>query len=40
MAGLRHPVTPDGRYFVVGGKLWRMSTRNSIPSARRFFLAN
>lgn len=25
MAGLRHPVTPDGRYFVVRGKLWRMS---------------
>jgi hypothetical protein len=25
MAGLRHSVTPDGRYFVVGGKLWRMS---------------
>ena len=21
----RHPVTPDGRYFVVGGRLWRMS---------------
>lgn len=20
-----HPVTPDGRYFVVGGRLWRMS---------------
>ncbi|MEY9230761.1 hypothetical protein ABIF65_010844 [Bradyrhizobium japonicum] len=25
MAGLKHPVTPDGRYFVVRGKLWRMS---------------
>lgn len=21
----RHPVTPDGRYFVVRGRLWRMS---------------
>ena len=20
-----HPVTPDGRYFVVRGRLWRMS---------------
>lgn len=20
-----HPVTPDGRYFVVAGRLWRMS---------------
>jgi hypothetical protein len=25
MAGLKHPVTPDGRYFVVARKLWRMS---------------
>jgi hypothetical protein len=25
MAGLRHPVTLDGPYFVVGGKPWRMS---------------
>jgi hypothetical protein len=22
---LNHPVTPDGRYFVVKGRLWRMS---------------
>lgn len=21
----RHPVTPDGRYFVVRGRLWRMA---------------
>jgi hypothetical protein len=21
---VKHPVTPDGRYFVVRGKLWRM----------------
>jgi hypothetical protein len=21
----RHPITPDGRYFVVRGRLWRMS---------------
>jgi hypothetical protein len=25
VCGLKHPVTPDGRYFVVRGKLWRMS---------------
>lgn len=31
MAGLRHPVTPDGRYFVVGGKLWRMSNPELDP---------
>jgi len=23
-----HPVTPDGRYFVVRGRLWRMSDPN------------
>ncbi len=23
--GLQHPVTPDGRYFVVRGRLWRSS---------------
>jgi len=22
---MRHPVTPDGRYFVVRGRLWRMA---------------
>ena len=22
---LRHPVTPDGRYFVVKGRLWRLA---------------
>jgi hypothetical protein len=25
MAGLQHPVTPDGRYLVVRGRLWRMA---------------
>lgn len=25
MPGLQHPVTPDGRYFVIRGRLWRMS---------------
>jgi hypothetical protein len=31
MAGLNHPVTPDGRYFVVGGKLWRMRDPSLAP---------
>jgi hypothetical protein len=31
MAGLKHPVTPDGRYFVVGRKLWRMSNPELDP---------
>jgi hypothetical protein len=34
MAGLKHPVTPDGRYFVVRGKLWRMADPN-LPSELR-----
>jgi hypothetical protein len=31
MAGLKHPVFPDGRYFVVRGKLWRMSDPTLAP---------
>lgn len=31
---MRHPVTPDGRYFVVRGRLWRMSDP-SLPVERR-----
>jgi hypothetical protein len=34
MAGLKHPVTPDGRYFVVRGKLWRMANPNLSPPTR------
>lgn len=26
-----HPVTPDGRYFVVRGRLWRMSNPDLSP---------
>lgn len=26
MAGLKHPVTPDGRYFVVRDRLWRLAS--------------
>lgn len=29
-----HPVTPDGRYFVVRGRLWRMSDPNLPPDKR------
>ena len=29
-----HPVTPDGRYFVVRGRLWRR-TDPSLPEERR-----
>jgi hypothetical protein len=25
---VKHPVTPDGRYFVVRGRLWRMANPN------------
>jgi hypothetical protein len=25
MTGLKYPVTPDGRYFVVRGRLWRLA---------------
>ncbi|WP_375411595.1 hypothetical protein [uncultured Bradyrhizobium sp.] len=34
MAGLQHPVTPDGRYFVVRGKLWRMANPDLSPAKR------
>jgi hypothetical protein len=30
----RHPITPDGRYFVVRGRLWRKSDP-SLPEGRR-----
>lgn len=29
-----HPVTPDGRYFVVRGRLWRMSDPRLPETAR------
>ncbi|MBP0494287.1 hypothetical protein [Roseomonas indoligenes] len=31
---MRHPVTPDGRYFVVRGRLWRLSNP-ALPEDRR-----
>lgn len=30
-----HPVTPDGRYFVVAGRLWRMSNPQLAPERRQ-----
>lgn len=30
----RYPVTPDGRYFVVSGRLWRMSNPQ-LPDEQR-----
>jgi hypothetical protein len=30
-----HPVTPDGRYFVVAGRLWRMSDPALDPATRQ-----
>jgi hypothetical protein len=34
MAGINHPVTPGGKYFVVGGKLWRMNNPELNPQQR------
>jgi hypothetical protein len=39
MAGLKHPVTPDGRYFVVRGRLWRLANPN-ISAAERAALVS
>ena len=42
VAGLgpsRHPVTPDGRYFVVRGRLWRRSDP-ALPEGERQRLVN
>ena len=34
MAGLKHPMTPDGRYFVVRGRLWRLANPNLTYAER------
>lgn len=39
MAAAVHPVTPDGRYFIVSGRLWRTSNP-AIPAERRQVLVN
>jgi hypothetical protein len=31
---MKYPVTPDGRYFVVRGRLWRMADA-ALPEAER-----
>lgn len=31
---MRYPVTPDGRYFVVRGRLWRCSDPSLAPERR------
>ena len=31
----RYPSTPDGRYFVVRGRLWRMSDPGLTPEVRQ-----
>lgn len=32
--GRPYPITPDGRYFVVRGRLWRMSDPSLAPARR------
>jgi hypothetical protein len=39
MAGLQHPVTPDGCYFVVRGKLWRLANPNLASAVRSAFVS-
>lgn len=34
MVSGRHPTTPDGRYFVVRGRLWRTSNPALVPAER------
>ena len=31
----KHPTTPDGRYFVVSGRLWRASNPSLAPDERQ-----
>ena len=31
---MRYPITPDGRYFVVRGRLWRCSNPALLPEER------
>lgn len=31
---LKHPVTPDGRYFVVRGRLWRLADPSLSPARK------
>lgn len=36
---LQHPVTPDGRYFVVRGRLWRLANP-ALPDERKATLVS
>lgn len=31
---VKHPVTPDGRYFVVRGRLWRLADPSLSPARK------
>ena len=31
---MKHPVTPDGHYFVVRGRLWRMAKTSLVEAER------
>jgi hypothetical protein len=37
MTAVKHPVTPDGRYFVVRGRLWRMANPGLGDAQRAAF---
>lgn len=34
MTARRHPTTPDGRYFLVSGRLWRSTNPGLLPDER------
>lgn len=37
---MKYPVTPDGRYFVVKGKLWRATNPNLSEAERNSYVKN
>jgi hypothetical protein len=37
---VKHAVTPDGRYFVVRGRLWRMANPNIGEAERAHLVEN
>lgn len=37
---MKYPITPDGRYFVVKGRLWRMSDPSLDPDRRERHVAD
>lgn len=39
MSGRSYPTTPDGRYFIVAGRLWR-STNPALPEPERQHLVD